>query len=188
MIAGKEKFTHFRDEGGCEAWVTGKGDSEIAAAAAGQVSWGVDLLFVHLPDVDAAGHASQWMSAGYLAAVRRADEAVGRIVAALPPDMTIILTADHGGHDTAHGSNDPTDVTIPWIIAGPGIATGRPIAGTVRTMDTAATAARVLGIRLSPGTTGTPVAEAFLPRPAAIAGPFPALFAHPGAGPQVTTR
>ena len=45
----------------------------------------------------------------YLDAVRRADAAVGRIVAALPADTTIIVTADHGGRPEGHGSDSPQD-------------------------------------------------------------------------------
>ena len=57
-----------------------------------------NLLFVHLPQVDLTGHASGWMSAEYLAQLQQTDEAVGRLVALLPPEATVILTADHGGH------------------------------------------------------------------------------------------
>jgi 4-hydroxy-3-polyprenylbenzoate decarboxylase len=31
----------------------------------------------------------------------------------------IIITSDHGGHDTTHGYNIPEDMIIPWIISGP---------------------------------------------------------------------
>jgi len=162
LFAGKEKFTHFRDSGCCDVWQysTG-GDQDLAGQAAAEASAGIGLLVVHLPDVDLAGHANQWMSEGYLAAVKRADDAVGRIVASLPPYATLIVTADHGGHPTGHGSADPLDTTIPWIIVGPTIVQGRELSSPISTVDTAATAAYVLGISLPAGATGRPVLEAF---------------------------
>jgi hypothetical protein len=182
MVAGKQKFAHFRDAG-CDAWTLGtRGDDDVAGQAAGQAFSGVNLLFVHLPGVDDAGHASQWMSEAYLSAVRRADQAVGRIVAALPGDTTIIVTADHGGQASGHGSDDPLDITIPWVVAGPTTRKGHAIASVVRTVDTAATAAYLLGVQLSPTASGRPVLEAFAPAPAGaraglgLSAPPPALF------------
>jgi arylsulfatase A-like enzyme len=112
--------------------------------------------------VDLVGHAKQWMSAEYLAAVRRADAAVGRIVAALPLDTTIIVTADHGGRPEGHGSDSPIDTTIPWVIAGPFTAKGKQLSNGIRTVDTAATAAFVLGVALQPDAPGRPVYDAFV--------------------------
>ncbi len=76
---------------------------------------GFDLLFVHLPDVDLTGHRESWMSPAYMAAIEAADTAIGRLVAALPPNTTVIVTADHGGKDKTHGIDIPEDVTVPWV-------------------------------------------------------------------------
>jgi len=57
---------------------------------------GFDLVVVHLPQTDQTGHASGWMSAEYVAQVQQTDEAVGRMVSLLPPETTIVVTADHG--------------------------------------------------------------------------------------------
>jgi arylsulfatase A-like enzyme len=161
MVVGKEKFTHFRDTGACDMWVLAPPDDDDVA---GRVSFGLrpDLLFIHLPDVDLVGHKSKWMSPEYLAAVRRADAAVGRIVAALSADTTIIVTADHGGRPEGHGSDSPFDTTIPWVIAGPSTAKGKALGSGVRTIDTAATAAFVLGVALSPDAPGRAVYDAFV--------------------------
>ncbi|MEQ1731859.1 MAG: alkaline phosphatase family protein [Vicinamibacterales bacterium] len=166
MVVGKEKFATFRDTGGCDSWVlTLRGDDDVASRAGALAGTSrPDLLFVHLPDVDLAGHASQWMSPQYLDAVRAADRAVGRLLASLPADMTVILTADHGGHLNNHGTTDAVDITIPWIIAGPAIASGRDLSSSVATMDTAATAALILGVQLSPDAGGRPVLEALRQR------------------------
>ena len=163
LVAGKEKFTHFRDTGACDTFMLAPAlDDEVASRASSAAGARPDLLFVHLPQVDLTGHAKEWMSPDYLDAVRRADAAVGRIIASLPPDTTIIVTADHGGHAQNHGSADRQDTTIPWIISGPSTVRGRQLTSGIRTMDTAATAAFVLGVALQPGAQGTPVYEAFV--------------------------
>jgi predicted AlkP superfamily pyrophosphatase or phosphodiesterase len=164
MIVGKDKFRHFRDTDAVDVWVLDNpNDSDVAAEAQVKAAFGVDLLFIHLPGVDVEGHARQWMSDAYLASVRRADEAIGRIVSSLSEQTTVILTADHGGRAGGHGTAHPLDTTIPWIVSGPRTFQGRQLATAVRTVDTAATAAYVLGFALSPAAAGRPVLEAFRP-------------------------
>ena len=127
-----------------------------------------NLVFVHLGDVDRAGHSSGWMSDAYGRAVRRVDTAVGRLMVAADrafgaSGYTLLVTADHGGHDYDHGSADPRDVTIPWIAWGRGVQTGQ-LAGTpIRTMDTAATVLWLLGVDEPGDWMGTPVLSAFAP-------------------------
>ena len=125
-----------------------------------------NLLFVHFADPDTAGHASGWMTSEYGRAVLKADAAVARLLAASdaaygPGEYTIIITADHGGHGTDHGSNDPQDVTIPWIAWGKGVTPGELVAGTVQTMDTASTALFLLGVDKPAAWMGTIVRGAF---------------------------
>jgi predicted AlkP superfamily pyrophosphatase or phosphodiesterase len=163
MVAGKEKFSYFRDTGGCDTFALAAAlDDDVASRALMAAGGRPDLLFVHLPQVDLTGHAKQWMSPEYLEAVRRADAAVGRIVATLPADTTIIITADHGGHGDGHSVGNSQDSTIPWVIAGPSTARGKQLSAGISTMDTAATAAFVLGVALSPGAQGVPVYDAFV--------------------------
>ncbi|MGH9176802.1 MAG: alkaline phosphatase family protein [Vicinamibacterales bacterium] len=110
-----------------------------------------NLLFVHLTDPDTAGHSSGWMSPQYGRAVAQADEAVERLLKAADATYgvgryTIIVTADHGGQGRDHGSDNPLDVTIPWIAWGRGVIPGELPADTVRTMDTASTVLYLLGV------------------------------------------
>jgi predicted AlkP superfamily pyrophosphatase or phosphodiesterase len=164
MIVGKHKFYHFQDTGTVDAYVeSALGDDDVANAAVARLATPFDLMFVHLPDTDLRGHAKLWMSRDYLAQVSRTDAAVGRILAARPPYTTVILTADHGGQLNRHGSNTPLDTTIPWIIAGPRVFAG-PLTTRVNTVDTAATAAYLLGLPIPEAATGRPVFEALTPR------------------------
>jgi arylsulfatase A-like enzyme len=125
-----------------------------------------NLLFVHIGEPDYAGHFWGWMSWMYGRAVRTADAAVGRVLAAADHafgagNYTFLLTADHGGHGRSHGSNRPEDVTIPWIAWGEGVRSGTELARGIRTMDTAGTALWLLGIDAPDGWSGVPVRDAF---------------------------
>jgi len=78
----------------------------------------------------------------------------------LREETLIIITADHGGHSTTHGSSMPEDMTIPWIAAGPGIQPAA-LSTQITTIDTAATAAYALNLPIPPEWDGVPVYEAF---------------------------
>lgn len=124
------------------------------------------LMFVHLADADVAGHAFGWMSRAYGWAVGAADHEIGALLRSAdrafgPGNYTVIVTADHGGHDKNHGSDDPRDVTIPWIAWGEGVAPAQELPAGIRTLDTAVTALRLLGLAADGGATGTTVAAAF---------------------------
>ncbi len=126
-----------------------------------------NLLFIHLTDPDTSGHRSGWMSPQYGRAVLAADTAVDRLVrladrAYGASRYTVIVTADHGGHGTNHGSGDPLDVTIPWIAWGQGVHPG-PLASTVSTMDTASTVLWLLGLSAPSDWAGVAVQQAFGP-------------------------
>lgn len=110
-----------------------------------------NLMFVHIGEPDYAGHKFSWMSWFYGRAVRKADWAVARVLEASDRafgegNYAVILTADHGGHGWTHGSEDPRDVTIPWVAWGQGVRAGTVLPDGIRTMDTAATALWLLGI------------------------------------------
>ena len=67
------------------------------------------------------------------------------------------------GTKSNHGSDDPRDVTIPWIAWGRGVKPGLLTPSTVRTMDTAATVLWLLAIDRPADWTGQPVVDAFNP-------------------------
>jgi arylsulfatase A-like enzyme len=110
-----------------------------------------NVLFVHMTDPDAAGHSAGWMSPSYGRAVTATDASLDRLLTLAGTvygagNFSVIVTADHGGHGTGHGSRDPKDVTIPWIAWGKGVRPGVLADTTIKTMDTAATVLWLLGV------------------------------------------
>ena len=127
-----------------------------------------NLLFVHLSDPDQAGHESGWMGGTYGRAVSATDAALGRLLAAADDayglgNYSVIVTADHGGHDFDHGSDDPRDVTIPWIAWGQGVRQGTLNGVRIETFDTAPTVLWMLGVPKPVSWDGSPVLDAFRP-------------------------
>ena len=123
------------------------------------------LLFIHFPTADWMGHEYGWLSGEQLSVLYRADQAIGNLLAELDArglreETLIIVSADHGGHNTTHGSSMPEDMTIPWIASGAGIQQVQ-LTTQVQTVDTAATVAYALGLSIPPEWDGVPVYEAF---------------------------
>ena len=134
-----------------------------------------NVLFIHLADVDAAGHRVGWMTPAYGRAVLTVDAAISQLLdlaerAYGTGKFSLIMTADHGGHGTGHGSKDPRDVTIPWIAWGQGVKQGILNEPPVRTMDTAATVLWLLGIAEQSDWAGAAVIRAYEAGGARVAG------------------
>ncbi|MFZ0932923.1 MAG: alkaline phosphatase [Bryobacteraceae bacterium] len=130
-----------------------------------------ELLFIHLDNVDHAGHQSGWSSREYYRAVEVADRQIGAILDMLRDagalDSTFVLvTSDHGGKGHNHGKNSLAEIQIPWILAGPGVAPGK-IDAAVFTYDTGATLAWIFDLQPPACWIGRPVLAAF--RPAVVA-------------------
>jgi predicted AlkP superfamily pyrophosphatase or phosphodiesterase len=145
-------------------WVNDR-DVVIAEQAAPILKKGFGLAFVHFATTDAMGHVYGWLSPEQLSVIKRADEAIGTLLSALDEaglrDSTlIIVTADHGGHANLHGTWMPQDMTIPWIISGPGVIP-QVITEPVNVTDTAATAAWALNLPPISDAAGLPILEAF---------------------------
>lgn len=140
-------------------------DTVIAAQAAPILKKGFDLAFIHFATTDDMGHNYGWLSSQQLSVIRRTDESIGVILSALDEaglrqSTLIIVSADHGGHEQTHGSRLPEDMTIPWIINGPGVVP-QTISLPVSTTDTAATAAWALSLIPPTDWVGLPITEAF---------------------------
>lgn len=126
-----------------------------------------DFTFVYLGQTDETGHRYGWLSPEYLEVIAGADAAIAHVLDRLERagqlDRTAcIVTADHGGHDRGHGLDIPEDMTIPWILSGPGVKPGYQLTAPVRLYDTAPTIAYLLGLPLPPEWQGQPVLEALV--------------------------
>ncbi len=104
-----------------------------------------DFAFLYLGYVDAAGHQYGWMSDEYMEAITSSWENIECIVNSLPDDYTVIITADHGGHDRSHGTDLPEDMTIPLIIMGKDFIAGKEIENA-NIKDIAPTVVKLLNI------------------------------------------
>jgi arylsulfatase A-like enzyme len=172
MAAGKSKFSALNKPGTIDwCWIAPKKgtDADVAAHAVEFIAQHQpQVLFVHLPGVDSAGHAKGWGGEAQMAAIAAADKAVGQVLAALDEakltDSTFVLvSADHGGAGRTHGANDPRSRHIPWIVRGPGIRQDYDLTLdaklVINTEDTFATACWLLGIPPEPGIDGKPIKE-----------------------------
>ena len=106
------------------------------------------------------------MSDAYGRAVQDTDRALGELLSAADKaygagNFSVIVTADHGGHEYGHGTDDPRDVNIPWIAWGRGVAAGPLTDIQIATIDTAPTVLWLLGVTEPEAWDGTPVMKAF---------------------------
>ncbi len=125
---------------------------------------GITLL--HFPEPDIPGHKKGWMSAEYIASVKRIDSEISEIIQSLKYlgiyDRTlIVITADHGGKNKNHKGDDPLVTTIPWLAVGKHIRTDYKIKEQVYIYDTAPTVLKALGIKPVPNTDGKVIKEIF---------------------------
>jgi arylsulfatase A-like enzyme len=123
-----------------------------------------NLMFIHLPDIDIAGHTFGWMSPQYIAAVRHTDSVVTNIWLGLKQafgsDLVLIVTADHGGSGFGHSDGTPLTRTIPWIAWGRNVSP-RTLTTDVRAVDVGPTMLWVLGLTPPTDWDGVPVKSAF---------------------------
>src|SRR5262245_50864257 len=111
-------------------------DNEATDAAVKQLNGNnPDAVFLYIGQVDVAGHAKGFHPSvpDYIAAIERADKLVGRAVAAVKArktfadeDWLVLVTSDHGGKGTGHGSGHSTPEILNsfLIVAGPAAARG----------------------------------------------------------------
>ncbi|MEU8886813.1 alkaline phosphatase family protein [Streptomyces sp. NPDC048442] len=125
--------------------------------AVARVKTDVDAVFVHLDNVDHAGHASGNASQAYLNALHGVDAQVGEIHAAVKSratygneDWLILVTADHGHTATGgHGGNSWDERQTFLIATGAGLPAG-VTRYDVLMPDVAVSALVHLGIPLDP--------------------------------------
>ncbi|MDH3269731.1 MAG: alkaline phosphatase family protein [Gemmatimonadota bacterium] len=116
-----------------------------------------DALFVYLGDPDETSHQHGSIGVEYRDAIARADQEVGRLVAAVERRPThglenwlILVSTDHGRReDGGHGGESPAEMTTFIIASGPGAALGTWEAPSA-IVDIAVTALTHLGIPIDP--------------------------------------
>lgn len=168
LFAGKEKFRHLLLPGSLGVFsVPSYSAGVVAASAAAHIlAEKPGLCFVHFAGGDGAGHAFGWGSLQQRAAFADGDRALGMLrqaveSAGIARSTVFLITADHGGHGSTHGSALLADTEIPWIAWGVGVRPGQAIEGPVSVCDTAATALWLLGVPIPEGMDGRPVVRAF---------------------------
>jgi len=125
-------------------------DERTTAAAAKMIKeHAPDFVFLYLGGTDLWGHQCGWMSQEYLESVKNAWECIRQICTDLPEAYTVIVTADHGGHDRNHGDNIPEDMTIPVVFKGELFPKGKELEHfDIR--DIAPTIVDILGVEPDP--------------------------------------
>ena len=103
-----------------------------------------DFVFLYMVETDEkGGHDNGWMSEGYLEVVKKAIDNVKRVVEEAGEEYTIIVTADHGGHDRGHGTDMDEDMTIPMFFVGKEFEAGKELHG-VSLLDLAPTVVDIM--------------------------------------------
>ncbi|MFD7494208.1 alkaline phosphatase family protein [Streptomyces sp. NPDC059832] len=149
--------------------IAGGNDEGTTAEAADYLAHGnPDSTFVHLDEVDGAGHSTGSASDAYLKALNTADAQVGRLLDAVTSrptyakeDWLVVITADHGHTPTGgHGGNTPLERGTFVIAQGKGIRPGS-VRDDVKITDIAPTVLRHEGVATDPAWNldGTSLAE-----------------------------
>ncbi|MFK4788162.1 alkaline phosphatase family protein [Microbacterium sp. ZW T5_56] len=118
-------------------------------------------VFAYLLLPDMAAHA-EGITDRYRAAIERADEQVGVLLAAIAArprrsaeEWTVVVLTDHGHRDGGHHGGDSDAERTGWIAAsGPGIDAGVVIGASQA--DVGVHALHVLGVAVPPGLDGRP--------------------------------
>jgi len=179
MFVAKEKFKHLELPGSLDVLIWPQPDDNaksVARSFAAEVGdLKPNLCFIHFRDPDTIGHKYGAYAPEKVQALKDCDEALKTIrdaidAAGLGHQSVIILTADHGAHDSKdregrtvgnHGSAQTEDVLIPWVAWGKGVKKNFTITAPVVQYDTAATALWLLDVPLPEHFWGRPVTSAF---------------------------
>lgn len=118
-----------------------------------------DFVFLYMVETDEkGGHDHGWMSPEYLDCINKAIDNVKRVYEAVGDEYTIVVTADHGGHDRTHGTQLPEDMTIPMCFIGKRFEAGKKLEG-VSILDIAPTIADVMSVTPAPEWEGKSLAK-----------------------------
>ena len=106
-----------------------------------------DFAFLYMVETDEkGGHDNGWMSEEYLRRIAIAIDNVKRIIDTFGEEYSVIIMADHGGHDRSHGSTCAEDMTIPLFFYGTEFSAGQEIEKEISLLEIAPTIAKIMGI------------------------------------------
>ena len=109
-----------------------------------------DFVFLYMVETDEkGGHDNGWMSDAYLGYISTAINNVKRVIEATKGERTVIVTADHGGHDRCHGTDMKEDMTIPMFFFGKDFEAGKELTD-VSILDLAPTIADIMKVVPAP--------------------------------------
>jgi len=79
---------------------------------------GDHFVFLHVSGLDEVGQVKGWLSPEYLEELSFIDEMLGALIDTVRQkgDYLIVITSDHAGHETVHGSQHPDDFKLPFVI------------------------------------------------------------------------
>lgn len=148
-------------------YVSSGDDDTTAKAAAHLRDTAPNASFIHLDDIDGAGHTYGSASQGYLDAIAVVDEQIGEIRDAVTSRPTysseswsFIITADHGHTPTGgHGGNTAGERASFIIKTGPGITKTTP-AVAPKNVDIAVDVLSTFGVAIPAVLDGRPLSTA----------------------------
>ena len=106
-----------------------------------------DFAFLYMVETDEkGGHDNGWMTDAYLNRISIAISNAKRVIEEFGDEYSIIIMADHGGHDRSHGSDMPEDMTIPLFFLGKQFEKGKEIEEDISLLEIAPTIAKILGL------------------------------------------
>ena len=105
-----------------------------------------DFAFLYMVETDEkGGHDNGWMSDEYLRRINIAISNARRVIETFGDEYSVIIMADHGGHDRCHGTNMPEDMTIPLFFFGKDFTPGE-ISEELSLLDIAPTIVKIMGL------------------------------------------
>lgn len=144
------EYVHARSEDDVDTILTDKALAQIGKTKP-------DFVFLYLVDTDEkGGHDVGWMSEEYLKRISIALDNVRRVLEMCGDEYTVIVTADHGGHDRTHGTDAPEDMTIPMFYFGKPFEAGKRFSGG-SILDIAPTIAKIMEVDAADEWEGAPV-------------------------------
>ena len=143
---------------GYDAGSLAQQDKQVKQDAVTQLAFAdPDVMFLHLDQVDGAGHAFSWGSLQHTLAIETVDNLVGQVIQTLndrpgvvsgEEDWLVLVSADHGatpGSFSHFASQGPDNWEVPFIVSGRSVRNGVALKqGTLR--DLATTALLHLGV------------------------------------------